>query len=99
MRDDGATRLDPGEEPGQGVLQVGALVEGAHADDDGVEARELLRGQIGTGEAVDDAAHLLKALGHGIARARQVADREALVDDLEAGQPRAGRRLQELHRK
>ena len=46
LGDDGAACFHPGEESRQGGLLVGPLVEGAHADDDGIETGKFFRGQI-----------------------------------------------------
>ena len=98
MGDDGATRLDPREQSGEIILQVGALVERPDADDDGIEPGEFFRREIGPGQAADEITHLFEALGHVVAGAGQVAHVQSTHGQLEARNPGAGRRLEQLDR-
>ena len=98
LRDDGAARLDPREQAGEIVLEVGALVEGAHANDDGVEALEFFRGEVRAGEAVHDVAHLLKTLRDVVAGTGEVTNREAVRGQSKARHSRPGWGLKQLNR-
>lgn len=60
LRDDSAAGFDVGEKPGEICGEVGALIEGADADHDGIEAAEFFGGEIGAFECGHGIAELLK---------------------------------------
>ena len=96
LLDDGPARLDVGEERGKLRDKVRPGAEGAHADDHGVEALELLRGQVGARQRGDRVPHLLQARGGAVAGARQVADRSAADIQVQADGLQARGRLEQL---
>src|SRR5437762_1069225 len=74
LRDDGAARLDVGEQRGQALGEIRPHVEGADADDHPVEAAQPFRREVGAGQRRDLVSHLLEGGGHVVAGAREVAD-------------------------
>jgi hypothetical protein len=71
---DSAACLDEIEQPGQMGGKVVADVEGAHADQDGIQTAQSIDGKIGARQHFHFIAHLFQSSGYAVAGSRQVAD-------------------------
>src|SRR5690606_19460253 len=88
LRDDRSAGFDPRVETGKVRGEISAIVEGAHADHDGIETGEFFRREIGARERDDLIAQLGEALGGAVARAGQVADAPATGLHIEGDEAR-----------
>ena len=97
LRDDGAARLDPREEPRQIGDEILALVERTHADHHGIKAAEFFRREIIASELAHGVAELREIFRDAVTGAGQITDGFAANREVERRDLEPRRRLQQLH--
>src|ERR1700677_3841657 len=98
LSDDCAAILDVGEKRRHLRGKIVSYVEGANADDDGIESAQLFRGQVCVVQYRNGKPHLFQVFSHAVTRARQVTNRTSAGCEFKTNIFQSGQRLQQERR-